>query len=543
MHTPEKEPPPPAAATPDAGAAGAGHAARPAPRVSFSAPSPDWLMVILLQRWRWVLGLALAAALGVLVALPFLTRQYEISASLLYKLGREQAPPTVTGAAAVAAPFRRTEDVTSEAEIIASQALVEDLVRSFGVEYFTARKPPQTPWEHVKDFARSLVRGVRDGITELMILAGLEKRLTPFERVVATLVATIKVEAVKRADVVEVKLLMPDAQAGIDVMNKLIELYLAEHIRAFQTPGATRFLDQRAQVLRGELAALEAKRRSFGQGAALWDLDEQRRSLLLQQRELRQAMARTVEDLGRAEAEVEHAAALLATPPPEQRVSRVQQSNPVLQQLQLRVVEQRAKLDRLRLVYGDDSRRLADEQAELANLERLRDAQAASVLQSETYEPGAGVREAERGLVARRSLLAGLQAQLQRQREQDRRISDELQRLDGLGEESRRLARELALAEQNYQLVARRLEEARIADALDAAAISNVSLIGRPTASVNPVRPRAKLLFLAALAGGLVGGFGFFVLRDALRPTVHSRERVAEALGAPVLLRLPEVRR
>lgn len=511
--------------------------------MSLSAPGFDWLMVIAVQRWRWIAAATLAAAAGVLLALPFLTPQYQISAALLFKLGREQSAPTLTGSPTVQAPYKRTEDVTSEAEIITSQALLESLVNHFGTDYFLVRPPPQTLWQKIKAMARTVVAEVRNAITEVMILVGLEKRLTPFERVVSALQATLQAEAVKRADVIEISLLMADQRAGIEVMTKLIELYLQEHIRAFQTPGATRFLDERSRALQAELARLEAQRLEFSAKAEIWDLAEQRKSLLQQQRELQQALARTAEDKERIEAEVRHAETVLARGQPEKRVSRVDETNPVAQALQLRIVEHRARLENLRLVYGADSRRIGDAAAELAQLERQLASQAPSVTQSETFELSAGVREAERALVERRTRLAGLKAQESRQLEQQRKLAQDLGRLEALSERSRRLQRELDLAEQNYQLVARRLEESRISDALDTAEISNVAVIGRPTASISPVRPRAKLLFFAALAAGLLGSFGLFVLREALRPTLHSRDKAVALLGAPVLARLPEVRR
>lgn len=513
-----------------------------APRTTFSAPGFDWLLVILLQRWRPILASTLLAAASVLLALPFLPRQYEISAALLFKLGREQVAPAVAGTGAAAVPFKRTEDVTSEAEIITSQALIENLVNAFGTDYFFGRKAPQTAWEHTKDFASSIVRGLREALTEVMILAGLEKRLTKFEGIVAALLATLQAETVKRSDVIDVKLLMADQTAGIEVMNKLIELYLAEHIRAFQTPGATRFLADRVDAMKLELSSLEVERNRFSNNNSVWDLDEQRKSLLQQQRELRQALARTAEDIGRVSAEIRFAESTLAGLSPERRVSRVEQSNPLVQTLQMRIVEQRGKLERLRLVYVAESRRIEDEETELSQLQKLLASQAKSVTQSETFEVSEGQREAERTLADRRGRAAGLQAQEQRQREQDVGLGTELARLDKLGEQSRRLNRDMSLAEQNYQLYVRRLEEAHIADALGVAAISNVSVIGRPTASISPVRPRAKLLFFGALAAGLLGSFGFFVLRETLRPTVHSREKAAAILGAPALGRLLEVR-
>ncbi len=507
-----------------------------------TGPRLDWLLVILVQRWRWIAAVTLVCALGTLAALPFLTRQYEITARLLLKPGREQAPHAVVGSAAAAPAFRRTEDVTSEAEIIAGQPLIEALVRDLGPDYFLARKPAVTLWEQIKEAARSVVRWVRESISEVMILIGLEKRLTPFEKVVSLLQFSLRAEPVRRSDVVEITLRMPDQQAGIDVMSKLIELYIDAHISAFKTPGATQFLVGRVDALKQELATLEDRRRTFSQQSALWDLDEQRRALLTQQRELRQALSRTTTEIGRLEAELDQAREMLAVSPKETRVSRVEQVNPVVQSLSNRVADQRIRIEKLRLVFGADSRRIADEVAELGQLERQLSEQTRSITQSETFALSEAYRDTERGLAEKQGRLAGLNGQQQRQASEDARLTAQLNQLDGHSELARQLTRDLALAEQNYQLYVRRLEEARIADALDAAAISNVSVIGHPTASVQPVAPRSRLLFLGALAAGLLGSFGFFVVRDALRPTIHSRDQAANVLGAPVLARLPEVR-
>lgn len=507
-----------------------------------SAPRLDWLVVIAVRRWRWMVIVTLVSVLGMLAALPFLTKQYEITARLLFKPGREQTPHAVVGGIAGAPAFRRTEDVTSEAEIIAGQPLIEALVRDLGPDYFLARKPPVTLWEQIREAARSVVRWIREGISEVMILVGLEKRLTPFEKVVSLLQFSLRAEPVKRADVVEITLRMPDQKAGVDVMNRLIELYIDAHIKAFKTPGATQFLIERVDALKQELATLEDQRRKFSQVNALWDLDEQRRALLARQRDLRQAQSVAATEVSRLQAEIDQARASLAVPPKETRVSRVEQINPVVQSLQGKIADQRTRIDKLRLVFSADSRRIADEEAELGQLEKQLADQKRSVTQSETFAVSEGYRDTERGLADKHGRLAGMQGQQQRQASEDQRLTAQLVGLDAQAEESRRLARDLALAEQNYQLYVRRLEEARITDALDKAAISNVSVIGHPTASVRPVAPRSMLLFLGALAAGALGTFGWFVIRDVVRPTIHSREQAADVLGAPVLARLPEVR-
>lgn len=512
------------------------------PRVSFNSPSLDGLVVVLVQHWRWIVCAGLVFAVASLIALPFLTPAYEIKASLLCKLGREQLPPSVAGGTPVSTPFKRPEDVASEIEIIKSQVLVEQLVKAFGTDYFTKRKEPQTLWEHVKYYARTAVRAIKDAFTEVQIWLGLEKRLTPFEKVVSDLQGSITAEAVKRADVIDVTLLFADQVAGIEVMTKLLDLYAAEHIRVFQTPGATRFLGERVAELKTELARLEEEKRRFGSKGAVWDFDEQHKLLLQQAQDVQTTLSKIRQDRSKTASEIEQASTMLKAGTPETRLARVEQANPVVQALEERIMDRRAALEKLRQTFGDDSRRIKDAEAEITKLQQMVANSKKTVTTSETYEVSSGYRETERTLMEKRNRLAGLVAQEQQLTQELKNIEANLAKLDAMGEQARNLQREITLTDQTYQLYSRRLEEARISDALDAAAISNVSVIAQPTASIRPVRPKSKLLFLASLAAGLFGMAGFLLLRDAMRPVVHSRDKAMAVLGAPVLVRLPEVR-
>lgn len=499
-------------------------------------------MVILVRRWRWVLASGLLAGVGVLAALPFLTPQYEIHASLLYKLGREQTPPQISGVPQTQAAFKRPEDVASEIEILKRQSLVEELVRSFGVDFFLAQPEPQTFFQYVKAMARSAVRMLQDAFREVLILIGLEKRLTPFERVVSTMQLSIEADAVKRADVIEVTMKFPDRQAGVQVMSKLIDLYVQAHIEAFKTPGATQFLTQRLTELDKTISQLEARRRSFSHEESVWDLEEQRRNLLSRHREVHTAIARTREELARVSAELGQARSVLQSLPAERLSSRVQQPNPLALEVEQRLAERRVQLVRALSAYGDQSQRVLDLKEEIQELEALLASHRKPVTSSETYELAGTYRDVERASIEKANQLAGLKSAEERQRQVLAHIESELSRLEEGGEEARRVQREIAQAEQSYQLYARRLEEARISEALDEARISNVSPLGPPTASIRPVSPKGKFLFLIAVGVGLLGAVGVFLLRDALRPVVHSKDTAIDILGAPVLARLQEVR-
>src|SRR5581483_1851343 len=70
--------------------------------------------------------------------------------------------------------------------------------------------------------------------------------------------------------------------------------------------------------------------------------------------------------------------------------------------------------------------------------------------------------------------------------------------------------------------------------------ITIAALAARPT---SPSSPRTKLTLIAALFGGLILGIGGAFAFDALDPRLRREEQLREALGVPILARIPRERR
>ena len=93
-------------------------------------------------------------------------------------------------------------------------------------------------------------------------------------------------------------------------------------------------------------------------------------------------------------------------------------------------------------------------------------------------------------------------------------------------------------AEENYQLYARKQEEARISDALDRIRIANVAVADRPTVPPLPANSgRIWILALAAVLALMFGTAVTFVI-DYLSPHLHTPRDVEQALKIPVLASL-----
>src|SRR5436190_1710464 len=134
------------------------------------------------------------------------------------------------------------------------------------------------------------------------------------------------------------------------------------------------------------------------------------------------------------------------------------------------------------------------------------------------------------GARARRDTLA---AQLQQ-------YDESLKKLEGDTTKHDDLQRQKKEAEDNYQLYAKKREEARIADELDRQKITNVSIAEAPAVAQIPASPnRALNLVLGVvLATFLTAGSAFSA--ELLNDTVHTARQLEALTGATVLATVPE---
>ena len=125
-------------------------------------------------------------------------------------------------------------------------------------------------------------------------------------------------------------------------------------------------------------------------------------------------------------------------------------------------------------------------------------------------------------------------------------ISD-LESLNGVMMEHEQLNRNVSVAEKAFFLYSAKSEENRILDAMDAAKISNVSVIQPASAPLRATRilpflPDRGLFILLALFLGLLIGSSLAVLADYLDATIQDGQDLEDSLGVKVWGVIPEHR-
>jgi uncharacterized protein involved in exopolysaccharide biosynthesis len=176
----------------------------------------------LLWRERWlVLGVFLVlAAIGVVLALTLQT-MYPAHASVMVKLGQEYVYSPPSGDAARGATPTNDEMVAAETEIMSSEALEMRVVRRIGV----AQLAPHQAAAYAA--------------------ASPEKRETMIAKLAEGIGRNLKIDTAPGLSVARLTYQNSDPQLAAQVLNTLLEEYLAYRRAILQTPAAGAFDDQR----------------------------------------------------------------------------------------------------------------------------------------------------------------------------------------------------------------------------------------------------------------------------------------------------------
>ena len=98
-------------------------------------------------------------------------------------------------------------------------------------------------------------------------------------------------------------------------------------------------------------------------------------------------------------------------------------------------------------------------------------------------------------------------------------------------------ARDAQVAGELYIMLAKRLEESKVAEVMTP---TNVQIVDEPTFPERPISPRkARTLLLAALLGLLLSS-GYVVFMELTNRTIRSEDDVKNYLGLPVMGAIPD---
>lgn len=203
--------------------------------------------------------------------------------------------------------------------------------------------------------------------------------------------------------------------------------------------------------------------------------------------------------------------------------------------------EQLAKLEQTRIAYLEKytekhprmidlndrianlKQKVAEETARVANLQAPSDNKVHQELVARKFASQTEVEVAQQKAASLRNALA--------------KDNEDFDKYTALQKEYARLAREASVAKEIHSMLAKRVEEAKIAELMQQ---NNVQVVNEPTLPEKPAKPKKLQIMVLAALFGLLFSSGYYVLLGLMHPVIRREQDVETHLGLSVLGCIPD---
>lgn len=186
--------------------------------------------------------------------------------------------------------------------------------------------------------------------------------------------------------------------------------------------------------------------------------------------------------------------------------------------------------------YTDKHPRVIEVNKEIANMRKTMDAEFKRV--AEMMVPSSN--PVHQGLLAdmfkSEAEISVAQSNLQAVKALENKYNNDVATLSEVEQEYLTLLRDVTVSQEIYVMLAKRLEEAKVAEV---AVSTEVQVVDEPTLPEQRVAPKRGITLVLAFLLGILGSCGFVIARELMNRTVKTSEDVENYLGLPVLGQIP----
>ncbi len=463
----------------------------------------DVLTVLFKHKTKIVCMFFLWVFVGLLLSF-LLPPVYEAKTSLLVKIGREYVSRPELGEGRTLMSLEQQEVINSEIQILSNRTLIEKTINRLTVDYL------------YPDLAKAP-----------------SSKMSPLEKAILKFEQSLKVEAVRKSNVIQVAFRHGDPKVALQTVKLLVELFKEKHLEVFsETPSS--FLESQLAAYREKLKDSENRLESFKQQNRVVSLEEQKSLLLKQRTDLDSSLKQANNTIR----ELQEKLASLNRQRKETSADKALYTNTEREQI---IVDAKAKLLALQLQeqdllkkYTEESRLVVNVRKEIQFVKNFLKEQEEDI----SARVGTGNRvyqEMELERIKTQADLQSQQAKAATLENQIRRTDEEIRLLDSSGIAFENLKRELSTNEKYYQTYVDRLEEARISENMNLNKLANISVIQEAAVPEKPIRPRKRLNVLISIFLGGVSGIGLALFSEGVSQSFTTPESAERRLALPVL--------
>jgi uncharacterized protein involved in exopolysaccharide biosynthesis len=484
------------------------------PGLELPGPTLRELAMVLFRQWKLFVTIS-GVVFVVALVYAFAGTTYRAQMRVLVRRGR--ADPPVAAQPNAAPDFSRVEvteeELNSEVELLKDDDVLRRVVEA-------------------NDLAS------HDWLRWLRPNEGTAARV---QRAVKRLANRLKVESIKKTNLIAVSYEAADPQQAAKALQSLSSIYLEKHTQVHRPAGQLHFFDQQTGESRQQLEEAKKKLLVFTKNHGVVVAAQQRDLALRRLDDVEASYGQTKVEMSATKQRVQKLKIELAELPQRATTQVRTADNPeLLRVLKASLLDLELKKIQLLTKYEPNHRLVGEVDQQILQAKSAIAAERLAPVRDETTDKNTEYEWAQaelqkgnvemEGLAAREASTA---AELTEYRNLARRLGEDAITQDDL------LSSEKA-AQQNYLLYVNKREEARMGDALDEGGIVNVAIAEEPVVPSLPVWP-AGLIALVGFITALTSGAGAAFAADYLDPALRTPEEVLTCLEIPVLASLPSV--
>jgi len=531
----------------------------------------DYLYVIIKRRWLIIICILLGT-FGAFLASLRLPKVYE--AKVKFRLDLSQTKPTFF---TEFYPSQRVDPVESELEIIRSRAIARSVVKKLGLN-FILKNPRRALFDSVKISenarpGRYLMKLENNHFTILtnggeIIGKGyvgelfdngsirfliketprenLEFAIVPVERATDDLIDRISVSQIRNTNLVllKVKYFIPELCARIanTIAYEYIQ-YSLENIRE-SARGSKEFIETQIEIFGSELDSAEEKLRRYKQKSGVFLLSETAEEIITALAQFEVEKEKAVVELNETETSIKKLEAELAKDEASYGVYKKMASFPTISNspLILSLKEQLKNLELKKQEYTLDPNKTAElkiVEEQIAQVkEEINKATKQIVLAGPSIDDPI-FKNIITNIMNYETKIFALQSRIEALNQILSRYNLRLKQLPEAEVNLAQLERQRKANEEIYTMLLSKLEESKIAEAMQ---ISGAKIIDYAITPDYPVEPKPRQNALLGFLLGLLIGVGGAFLLEYLDSSIKSAKEIEDITGISVLASVPRIK-
>jgi len=448
---------------------------------------------------------------------------------------------------AILAAFLQPAQYTATTEFLVGEGRVDEVVSTEPTIQPTVKPVSEEDLNSEIELLHS-----QDVLREVVVSCGLDQRKALLDRVfgspspqrrvdraVARLGKELKIELVKKSNLIDVTYKAGNPQAAVQVLKSLTDAYMQKHVQVHSPPGQFDFFAQETERYKNNLADAESQLRQFSNqddGVA----PQVSRDIALQKlSEFRSSLEQTKADIASTEQRIKTLEKQAGITPERLTTStRTSDDAQVLQSLKTTLMSLQLKRTELLTKYQPSYPLVQEVDKEIGETQAAIMGEEAKPLNERTTDRNPTYAWISEELAKARADLTSLQAKATAEASIVQSYEDRTRDLAEKDLTQQDLLRTVKTDEENYLLYLHKQEQARMSEALDRTRILNVAVAEQPVAPSLPSNSPWPLMF-GGLFFALVVSVGAVSAQQYLDPSFRTPEEVSAELHVPLLAAVP----